>query len=117
MLSTPSHTRTRHALAALFGVLLCSCLTAARAAADPPGVVGLISTAAGTGTAGVGGDGGPATAAQINSPTGVAVDSSGNVYIADQSNHRIRKIAAGTGVMSTFAGTGVAGFLGDGGPA
>ncbi len=82
-----------------------------------PAVVGIMSTVAGTGTAGVGGDGGPATAAQINTPTGVAVDSAGNVYIADYTNHRIRRIAAGSGEMSTFAGTGVSGFLGDGGAA
>lgn len=85
--------------------------------AGPPAVTGVISTAAGTGTAGVGGDGGVATAAQLNGPTSTAVDAAGNVYIADQTNHRIRRIAAGSGLISTFAGTGVAGFLGDGGAA
>ncbi len=85
--------------------------------ASAQSVVGVMSTAAGTGTAGGAGDGGPATAAQVSNPTGVAVDSAGSVYIADYHNHRVRRIAAGSGVMSTFAGTGVEGFLGDGGAA
>src|SRR5439155_679287 len=78
---------------------------------------GTISTAAGNGTAGYAGDGGPATAATLNFPTGVAVDSSGNVAIADTNNNRVRKIAAKNGVISTQAGTGAGGFSGDGGPA
>jgi trimeric autotransporter adhesin len=78
---------------------------------------GLISTIAGTGAAGYSGDGGPATAAQLNSPTGVAIDGAGNVFIADLANERIRKITASTGVIATVAGTGSPGFLGDGGPA
>ena len=82
-----------------------------------------ISALAGTGTPGFGGDGGPATAAQINlfssvslAPGGVAVDSSGAIYLADSINHRIRKIST-AGIISTFAGTGIAGFSGDGGAA
>jgi sugar lactone lactonase YvrE len=79
---------------------------------------GFISTIAGTGVLGFSGDGAAATAAQLAHPTGVAVDSSGNVYIADASNNRIRKIAVGTGFISTIAGTGEAfGFGGDGGAA
>jgi len=77
---------------------------------------GTISTAAGTGTAGYSGDGGPATSAQLNHPTGVAVDSSGNLYIADCLNDRIRKVTPG-GTISTVAGTGTLGYSGDGGPA
>lgn len=73
---------------------------------------GTITTIAGTGIEGFSGDGTPATAAQLDTPTGIAVDSSGNVYIADSHNHRIRRIAAGT--ITTVAGTGVAGFSGDG---
>lgn len=77
---------------------------------------GTIVTFAGTGTAGSSGDGGAATGAQLNSPSGVAVDSAGGVFIADTTNHRIRKVTA-AGVITTVVGTGVAGFSGDGGPA
>ena len=75
---------------------------------------GLISTLAGNGTRGFAGDGGPATNAQFNLPAGVNVDSAGNVYIADTGNHRIRRVNP-QGIISTLAGTGVAGFSGDGG--
>src|SRR5438874_1824513 len=77
---------------------------------------GTISTYAGTGTVGFAGDGGPATAAQLNEPVGVALDPAGNLYIAERENHRIRKVTPG-GVISTYAGTGTQGFSGDGGPA
>ncbi|MFF8805596.1 NHL domain-containing protein [Streptomyces omiyaensis] len=77
---------------------------------------GRIRTVAGTGTAGFGGDQGPATSAQLNGPREVAVDRAGNLYIADSENHRIRKITP-TGRISTVAGTGTAGFSGDDGPA
>ncbi|WP_411114711.1 RICIN domain-containing protein [Streptomyces sp. 029-5] len=77
---------------------------------------GKISTVAGTGVAGFSGDNGPATSAQLNKPREVAVDSAGAVYVADSSNHRVRKITA-DGKISTVAGTGAAGFAGDGGPA
>ncbi|MGW7400150.1 NHL domain-containing protein [Streptomyces cyaneofuscatus] len=77
---------------------------------------GEISTIAGTGTAGPAGDGGPATKAQLNLPYGLAVDSSGALYIADYGNHRVRKVTA-DGDISTVAGTGTAGFAGDGDPA
>ncbi len=76
---------------------------------------GTITTLAGTGTAGYGGDGGAASAAQLNRPQGVAVDSGGNVYVADSQNARIRKISAGS--ISTVAGNGSPGFGGDGGAA
>ena len=77
---------------------------------------GVISTVAGDGTQGYGGDGGPATAAQLRFPRGVALDASGNLYIADSSNHCIRKVDS-AGVISTVAGTGNSGFRGDGGAA
>ncbi|MFF2721305.1 RICIN domain-containing protein [Streptomyces sp. NPDC058011] len=77
---------------------------------------GKINTVAGTGTAGSSGDGGPAAKAQLNYPLGVAVDGTGALYISDHGNHRVRKIPA-DGKISTVAGTGVAGFKGDDGPA
>lgn len=77
---------------------------------------GIISTVAGTGTSGYGGDGGAATEAKLDYPYGVAVDGSGNVYIAEGNNRRIRKVDT-NGFINTIAGTGVAGYSGDGGPA
>jgi sugar lactone lactonase YvrE len=77
---------------------------------------GIISTFAGYGTRGFGGDGASATSASLNEPSGVAVDAAGNLYIADTYNHRIRKVAS-DGTIRTVAGTGTAGFSGDGGPA
>ena len=78
---------------------------------------GTITTFAGNKTLGYGysGDGGPASGSQLYYPTQVAVDAFGNVYIADQYNHRIRKVNATTGIISTVAGNGTAGFQGDGG--
>ncbi len=75
-----------------------------------------ISTIAGTGVTGYGGDGALANAAQLNMPNDVAVDLAGNVYIADMYNNRIRKID-GSGNIKTIAGTGISGFSGDGGAA
>jgi DNA-binding CsgD family transcriptional regulator/sugar lactone lactonase YvrE len=76
---------------------------------------GLITTFAGTGTAGNVGDGGPAVQAQLDMPQGLAVDSAGNVYIADTLNHRVRRVGA-DGMITTVAGTGEAGYAGDGKP-
>jgi sugar lactone lactonase YvrE len=73
---------------------------------------GIISTLAGTGEAGYGGDDGPAIAGQLNAPTGIATDLNGNIYIADAGNNRIRKISA-DGIITTIAGTGVAGYNND----
>ena len=78
---------------------------------------GVIRTIAGTGEKGYSGDGGPATAAALNEPYGVVVDRSGNVYTADRLNRRVRRIDAGSGVVTTLAGTGEAAYGGDGGPA
>lgn len=73
---------------------------------------GIITTIAGDGNAGYGGDGGPADAAQLNNPQGVAADRLGNVYIADTDNHRIRKVDR-LGTITTIAGTGAGGFRGE----
>ena len=82
----------------------------------------VITTVAGTGASGFefggfDGDGGPATAAQLYAPTDVALDGAGNLFIADTHNHRVRRVDAATGIITTVAGTGEAGFGGDGGPA
>ena len=75
---------------------------------------GIITTVAGGGTLGFPGDGGPATSASLNSPESMTVDEAGNLYIADDANNRIRKVAAGTGIITTHAGNGTAGYNGDG---
>jgi DNA-binding beta-propeller fold protein YncE len=78
---------------------------------------GALTTIAGTGEKGDGGDGGPAIKAQFNSPHHLAVAANGDVYVADTLNNRVRKIDGKTGVITTVAGTGEKGFSGDGGPA
>jgi uncharacterized protein (TIGR03437 family) len=78
---------------------------------------GNITTIAGTGSTGFGGDGGPASAAVFRSPVIVQLDSANDVYLTDNSNFRLRKITAATGVINTIAGTGSSVFNGDGGPA
>ena len=76
---------------------------------------GVITTVAGNGTAGFAGDYGPATEAELMLPTAVAIDSAGNLCIADTLNQRIRKVA--NGIISTVAGDGLTSPLGDSGPA
>jgi hypothetical protein len=78
---------------------------------------GIITTVAGPGTFGFSGDGGPATSARLYVLEGVAVDAAGNLFIADLGNHRVRRVDAATGIITTVAGTGTFGFSGDGGPA
>ncbi|MBI4472136.1 MAG: SMP-30/gluconolactonase/LRE family protein [Acidobacteria bacterium] len=78
---------------------------------------GVITTVAGTGVFEFDGDGGPATTARLAEPNGVAVDLAGNLFIADTGNHRIRRVDAATGFITTFAGNGQDGFAGDGRPA
>ena len=77
---------------------------------------GMITTVAGTGTQGYAGDGGPATQAELDCPVGVAVDTVGNLFIADAANQRIREVGT-NGMITTVAGTGTQGYAGDGGPA
>jgi sugar lactone lactonase YvrE len=78
--------------------------------------LGMITTIAGTGQPGSGGDGGPAVNAQLNNPFGVAMDSSGNIYVSEVTGNRVRKITL-DGKISTIAGNGTPGYSGDGGPA
>jgi DNA-binding beta-propeller fold protein YncE len=78
---------------------------------------GIISTVAGNGDKRFSGDGGPATAAALNEPYGIAIDRAGNLYIADRLNRRVRRVDAASGVVSTVAGTGEVEYSGDGGPA
>lgn len=78
---------------------------------------GIITTIAGTGTGGYNGDGIAATAAQINGPCGIIFDNAGNIYFVEYSGHRIRKITISSGLITTIAGTGTAGFSGDSGAA
>lgn len=78
---------------------------------------GTISTVAGSTWGGLGGDGGPAAAALLNQPLGIAADSAGNLFIADRANNCIRKIAAATGIITTLAGGATPGYTGDSGPA
>ena len=101
-------TRLRRPLSLLAALLLCNQAFGATYFS--------IETLAGTGTAGFSGDGGLATLAQLNSPASVAVDASGNIYVADHINSRIRLITP-SGVIRTVAGNGTAGFGGDGGNA
>ena len=82
---------------------------------------GIISTVAGSGATvssfDSSGDGGPATSSGMNSPFSVALDSLGNMYIADFGANRVRKVTVSTGIITTFAGSGAYGFSGDGGQA
>ena len=80
------------------------------------GTDGIITTVAGNGEMGYGGDGGQATTARLYYPSGVAVGSDGSIYIADSSNHRIRRVGT-DGIITTVAGNGTVGFSGDGGQA
>jgi sugar lactone lactonase YvrE len=76
---------------------------------------GVITTVAGTGIVGYSGDGGPATAAELDEPTSIAVDTAGDIFIAD--GCRVREVNHATGVITTIAGTGIVGYSGNGGPA
>jgi DNA-binding beta-propeller fold protein YncE len=77
---------------------------------------GVIATIAGTGESGFAGDGGPATRARMNQPYGIVIDRSGNIYVADRLNGRVRRIDGSSGVITTLAGDGSGRFSGDSGP-
>lgn len=78
---------------------------------------GIITTVAGNGVRGFGGDGGPAASAEFYNPCGIIVDTDGSLFIADSTNNRVRKVDGSTGIISTIAGNGTAFYSGDGGPA
>jgi sugar lactone lactonase YvrE len=78
---------------------------------------GVVTTVAGNGSTGFSGDGGPATSARLNYPKGTEIAPDGSLYIADNNNHRVRRVDPHSGIITTVAGTGAAGFSGDGGPA
>jgi DNA-binding beta-propeller fold protein YncE len=78
---------------------------------------GIITTIAGSGERGFSGDGGPATRAQMDQPYGIVIDRSGNIYVADRLNGRVRRIDGASGVITTLAGDGSGKYSGDGGPA
>ena len=77
---------------------------------------GVLTVVAGGGSVGFSGDNGPATQATVYFPSGIAADSGGNIYFVDKGNNRVRKVDT-KGIITTFAGTGTAGYSGDGGPA
>ena len=91
--------------------------TTSSAVALHPATTPILSTFAGNGTAGSTGDGSLAVAAELNSPTDVAVDSAGDLFIADDSNELVREVNAVTGIITTVAGNGTLGSIGDNGPA
>ena len=92
--------------------------TASNCVCEVSAATGVITTVAGNGIAGYGGDGGPAADAELDAPWGVAVDSAGDLFIADTGNNCIREVNAGTHVITTIAGNpSISGYGGDGGPA
>jgi hypothetical protein len=106
-----------HALVlSICAVLAGAVVFPASAAAQTQSIIGTVAGRS-DGSPGFSGDGGQATSAQLFEPYGMALDSAGNIYIADTRNQRIRKVTVATGVITTFAGNGTAGFGGDGGPA
>ncbi len=109
-----NHRSFSFATLAAFSILILIGFVAGKATAQTPGFV---YTLAGTGVNSYSGDGGPATSADIGFDYGIAVDSAGNLFISDSNNQRIRKVTASTGIITTIAGNGTAGYGGDGGPA
>ncbi len=103
--------------ATLVGVTIVSLACSGCAGNNTTSDLGTIVTVAGTGQLGDSGDGGPATSAQLYQPVCAVLDSAGNLYIGDAETDTIRKVAAETGIISTFAGNGKHGYSGDGGPA
>src|SRR5438552_2514439 len=86
-------------------------------AAEKPPPPGTIITVAGTGIPAYSGDAGPAVQPQLHTPSALAVDARGNLFIADHYNRRVRRVDAVTGIITTVAGNGHPGYSGDNGPA
>jgi sugar lactone lactonase YvrE len=114
--STPTTTTAAARRLAVAGAAVAAAACLVAGAASAASGVDRIYTVAGLGTQGFSGDGGQATSAQLNYPVGGAVDAQGNLYIADNTNHRVRKVSP-AGVITTVAGDGVPGYGGDGGQA
>jgi sugar lactone lactonase YvrE len=114
--ATPTTAGNLTAAATTAGVSSSATFALIGTSSAPPSGSGIISTYAGDGTKGFSGDGGPAIGAELAYPVGTAIDAAGNLYIADYTNNRIRKVTP-EGVISTYAGNGTAGFSGDGGAA
>ncbi len=115
--SSTTTTTTTTGITTATATTIASAVTLSSYSSMSPNSISIISTYAGTGTGSYSGDGGTATSAAINVPSGIAIDSSGNVYFNDEDNHRVRKITASTGIITTYAGTGSASYSGDGGAA
>jgi sugar lactone lactonase YvrE len=96
------------------GIAIMAAVSAAVVAAQAPSFLPTVVTFAGNGTAGNTGNNGPATAAELNTLSGTTIDPAGNIYICDTNNNVIRKVDARTGIITTIAGNGVAGYTGDG---
>ena len=111
----PANHRSALAAKLLFHLFALTVIAVGAAQAQNLVLVPTIRTIAGVGSAGYAGDGGQATSAQLNNPLSDVVDTAGNVYFSDYFNNRVRRIDAITGVITTIAGTGTAGFSGDGG--
>jgi sugar lactone lactonase YvrE len=102
---------------AISGVLLATSLCGCGDSSNASGNIGTISTVAGTGTYGYSGDGGLATAAQLNQPTCAVLDKEGNLHIGDVVTYTVRRVEAATGIITLYAGNGITAYSGDDGPA
>ena len=108
------HISVRHKSIAIYVAAAALAAVSAISAAQAPSFLPTVVTFAGNGTAGNTGNNGPATAAELNTLSGTTIDPAGNVYICDTNNNVIRKVDAQTGIITTIAGTGVAGYTQDG---
>jgi sugar lactone lactonase YvrE len=98
-------------------ILITASLSGCSGSSNATSSLGTIATVAGNGEAGYYGNGGPAIEAKLNQPSCVVTDNVGNLYIGDDATNTIRKVAAGTGIISTYSGNSLAAYSGDGGPA